>query len=124
MNLVDAMGYGQLNYVVTEDGETVEIIDYNAAFGAYAECADEETGLYPLTEDLMEIYKKVGEYQGWYGEDGWVGGIEEDSWMFACYYLEGEEEPVEPGDASNMLVFAILALVAVAGSAIVVKTRK
>ena len=34
------------------------------------------------------------------------------------------EEPVVPGDASNMLVFAIIALVAIAGSAVVIKTRK
>ena len=33
-------------------------------------------------------------------------------------------DPVVPGDASSMLVFAIIALVAIAGSAIVVKTRK
>ena len=32
--------------------------------------------------------------------------------------------PVKPGDASNTIVFAILALVAIAGSAVVIKTRK
>ncbi len=37
---------------------------------------------------------------------------------------ESENEPVVPGDASNMIVFAILALVAVAGSAVVIKSRK
>ena len=33
-------------------------------------------------------------------------------------------DPVVPGDASSMLVFAIIALVAIAGSAVVVKTRR
>ena len=33
-------------------------------------------------------------------------------------------DPVKPGDASNMIVFAIIALVAIAGSAVVIKTRK
>lgn len=32
--------------------------------------------------------------------------------------------PVKPGDASNTVVFAIIALVAIAGSAVVIKTRK
>ena len=32
--------------------------------------------------------------------------------------------PVKPGDASNTIVFAIIALVAIAGSAVVIKTRK
>ena len=34
------------------------------------------------------------------------------------------DKPVVPGDASNMLVFAIIAVLAMAGSAVVVKTRK
>ncbi len=38
---------------------------------------------------------------------------------------EGSEgDDVKPGDASNMIVFAILALVAIAGSAVVIKSRK
>ncbi len=36
----------------------------------------------------------------------------------------GEVEPPKAGDASNMAVFVVLALVAVLGSAVVVKTRK
>jgi hypothetical protein len=34
------------------------------------------------------------------------------------------EDPVKPGDASSMIIFAIIALVAICGSAVVVKTRK
>jgi hypothetical protein len=34
------------------------------------------------------------------------------------------EQPVKPGDASSMIIFAIIALVAIAGSAVVIKTRK
>ena len=36
---------------------------------------------------------------------------------------ESNPEDIEPGDASNMIVFAILALVAIAGSAVVIKKR-
>ena len=48
------------------------------------------TKLYPLTEDLIEIYKNVGESQRWYGADGWIGGELEDCWMFSCYFVEGD----------------------------------
>ncbi|MBQ1206213.1 MAG: hypothetical protein IIX67_03320, partial [Clostridia bacterium] len=34
------------------------------------------------------------------------------------------DDPVEPGDASSMIIFVIIALVAIAGSAVVVKTRR
>ena len=34
------------------------------------------------------------------------------------------ETPVKPGDASNMIIFAIVALVALAGSAVVIKSRR
>jgi hypothetical protein len=90
MNLVDAMSYGQLKYNVVEDGKTVKLIDYNEALGLYANNADESTMLYPLTADLMEIYKNVGAAKGWYGENGWIGGEQDDAWMFACYYLEDD----------------------------------
>ena len=33
-------------------------------------------------------------------------------------------DPVKPGDASSMIIFAIIALVAIAGSAVVIKTLK
>jgi len=61
------------------------------------DCADSKTGLYPLTEDLMEIYKEVGTYKGWYTEEGWLGFTKDDAWMFACYYFIGEvyEDDVE-----------------------------
>ncbi len=35
-----------------------------------------------------------------------------------------DKEDTKPGDASNMIIFAIIALVAMAGSAVVIKTRK
>ncbi len=93
MDLSAAMSYGQLKNVIYENDKAVKIVDYNLAFDQYQKSADPESMLYPLTEDLIEIYKKVGEYQGWYGEDGWVGGTEEDAWMFACYYDENYVDP-------------------------------
>lgn len=96
MNLVDAQGYGQLKYVGYDGDKIVSKIDFYDSFAAYAANADKTTMLYPLTEDLITIYRLVGQYKGWYGADGWIGGEDEDFWMFACYYdatlLDDEED--------------------------------
>ncbi|MBR2489845.1 MAG: hypothetical protein IKB45_05170, partial [Clostridia bacterium] len=93
MNLVDAQSFGQLRYIGYDGEQIVTKIDFYDAFEEYAAAADRNTMLYPLTEDLIQIYKLVGQFRGWYGDDGWIGGTDEDFWMFACYYdpagLEG-----------------------------------
>ncbi|MBE6562560.1 MAG: hypothetical protein E7660_02365 [Ruminococcaceae bacterium] len=98
MSLAAALDYGQLKIAVFNDeGKTDHYVDYCEAFSEYLDCADSKTGLYPLTEDLMEIYKEVGTYKGWYTEEGWLGFTKDDAWMFACYYFIGEvyEDDVE-----------------------------
>lgn len=95
MNLSDAMSFGQLKSAEYDGDKVVKIIDYNNAFGEYLNYADEASALYPLTDDIITIYKNVGIYQGWYGEDGWVGGVLDDAWMFACYYDENYKAPTE-----------------------------
>lgn len=101
MSLSAANGYGQLKYLVyDENGEIVKIVEFTEAMLEYLACMDEATGLYPLTEDLMTVFQKTGEYQGWYGEGGWIGGDLADSWMFACYYSEDikGESDIPTGD--------------------------
>ncbi len=88
MSLYGASQYGQLKGAVYNDGELVSITDYNEAFLQYYECADAATLLYPLTDDLIEMFKEVGANMGWYGEEGWVGGKYDDAWMYACYYTD------------------------------------
>ena len=65
----------------------------------------DKNGLYPLTDDLMLIFQRIGAYRDWYGAEGWVGGELEDAWMFACYYVEGQRFEPEPeqikGDANE-----------------------
>ena len=90
MSLEGANSYGQLKELTYENGECVLIYDFTEAMIEYLACMDEETGLYPLTDDLMAVFQKAGSSLGWYGAEGWVGGELEDCWMFACYYLEGE----------------------------------
>ncbi len=96
MNLADAWSYGQLKEIILDDeGNIVERTDFYNAFEEYFNCADAETGVYPLTIDLIEMFTRIGAYHNWYGENGFIGGDEADAWMFACYYNEGET--FEPG---------------------------
>ena len=65
----------------------------------YIENADEQSGVYPLTEDLMYIIQQQGAQAGWFDETG-VGYLFKDkdgnkviginneiSWLFMCRYL-------------------------------------
>lgn len=104
MSLVSAYGYGQLKDIIyDEEGNVIAKVDYNTAFEAYMNCADADTYLYPLTVDLVEMFTKVGEEQGWYGEEGWVGGDLEDAWMFACYYSDAPEYVLGDADGNGEL---------------------
>jgi hypothetical protein len=101
MNLVDATNYGQVKDIIT-DGETiVSKIDYNAALIEYAECADPTLCLYPLTDDLIAIYKGTGHFQGWYGEEGFLGTTADDGYLFACYFINDGSVPSTPNNPSN-----------------------
>lgn len=101
MSLANVSSYGQLKEVVKdEDGNTISKTDFNTAVDAYVSCADSKTSLYPLTIDLIEVFRRVGAYQGWYGSTGFVGGELDDAWMFACYYNEPSEEPTPAGDVN------------------------
>ncbi len=95
MSLSTVNSYGQLKKTFYENGEIVSKVDYTEAYMAYEACMD-KNGLYPLTEDLMTIFREVGDDKEWYGSSGWVGGDLEDAWMFACYYVEGEHFEPEP----------------------------
>ena len=102
MSLESANSYGQLKHVIYgDDGKALTVIAYIDAFTVYAENADEKTRLYPLTDDLIEILKKVGESQSWYGADGWVGGKFDDAWMYCCYAYTPAEPEYMIGDVNG-----------------------
>ena len=96
MSLVNIILTGKLTAVYYEGGEVSEKYDFTGAVLEYlgiddlevlGEIGDNEV-LFPLTADLMKIYQMVGETNGWYGADGFVGGELDDAWMFACCYNE------------------------------------
>ena len=94
LSLGKATATGKVAITVDVDGDGA--IDYiqnwNDALDAYVANLDTATGLYPLTEELMYIYRVYGEQQSWYKETGFVGGQlglgnPADAWMFACMYV-------------------------------------
>ncbi len=137
LSLADAQNYGQLKEVLAdENGNVIEHTDFYEAFAEYYACADEATGVYPLTVDLIEMFTRIGAYHNWYGETGFIGGDLEDAWMFACYYNEGETfDPGQtttttktnsPGtaDVSDALNVALLAILAAGAVVMTVVSKK
>ena len=72
---------------------------YNECINAYCAVADEEAGVYPLTEDMVYILQEHGDYYGWWnieshsylfkdangGNDTTVNPAV--AWLFACCYI-------------------------------------
>lgn len=145
MSLVGVVDRGRLCAVFyDENGNVTEKIDYTPAVLEYIENAkqvvkgDDVLYLYPLTADLIEMYQIVGATSDWYGRTGWVGGLVEDAWMFACVYEEGSQgslviplPPAVPTNPSTVptgrsftVVYVALALMAGASLVFVISRRK
>lgn len=146
MSFVDIVANSKLCAVFyDEQGNVTDKIDFTDAVFEYinnaAQIVDGEEifYFYPLTADLIEMYQVVGLANDWYGRKGWVGGIEDDAWMFACYYEEGvvvngdtttEDVVVQPGNPSavqtgqNSLVVYASVFAMLLAAAVVVFARK
>lgn len=138
-SLVAIISNGKLSAVsYAEDGSVLEKVDYTEAVTEYINSAyvDEATGAYyyPLTADLIEMFKEVGASNEWYDGEIWVYDSA-DAWMFACYYVpsvvDGGNEggnvpnPEIPNTGAEVfgVAFAMMATAAVLG-ATVVTTKK
>ena len=91
---------GVSKYFYDENGEFVKREKYDDCLLEYFEYMDEETGLYPLNEDLKYILQQRGDYSGWWNPDESlylfvdenrnkiVGINHEIAWLFMCCYIE------------------------------------
>ncbi len=95
MSLYTMSGYGSIAAVQYDDnGDVTKKVDYTDAFYEYVEALPTDANgtitsyYYPLTADLIEMFKEVGTSNGWYdGDSAWVYDSE-DAWLYACYYNE------------------------------------
>ena len=90
---------GVNKYFFDENGKFVKKESYSDCLLEYIEYADEETGVYPLTQDLKYIIQNNGEHQGWFDKDSnnylfvddngnnLIGINDEISWLFMCCYI-------------------------------------
>lgn len=91
---------GVTKYFYDEEGNFVKKESYTECLMEYYEYMDEETGLYPLTEDLKYIIQQRGDHYGWFDVEG-PGYIfldennnpirdinHEISWLFYCCYCK------------------------------------
>lgn len=81
---------GLKKYFYDAKGSFVKKEDYTECMMAYAEKADEKTGLYPLTDDLIYIIKESGDFAGWWDKSSAtylfssLADVNTDiAWMFA-----------------------------------------
>lgn len=96
-NILDRSGVNR--YFYDENGTFLKKETYDQCLLRYIECADEESGLYPLTEDLKYIIWQRGDYSGWWDISGPnylfvdqnqvpLTDINSDiAWLFMCCYI-------------------------------------
>ena len=61
---------GVVKYFYDEDGNFTKKENYADCLLEYIEYVDEESGTYPLTEDLKYIVTQRGEHEGWWNPEG------------------------------------------------------
>lgn len=93
---------GVVKYFFDENGAFEKKESYSECLLEYFDYMDEETGVYPLTEDLKYIVQQRGEYSGWWNESdslylfvdeggNKIPGINPElAWLFMCCYIAAE----------------------------------
>ena len=88
-----------MKYFFDEDKNFIKRESYVNCLLEYIACADENSGVYPLTEDLKYIIQQSGDYSGWwdtqantfifkYDTGTLVPGVNpEIAWLFMCCYM-------------------------------------
>lgn len=93
---------GVVKYFFDDAGEFVKKESYSECLLEYFQYMDEDSGVYPLTEDLKYIVQQRGEYSGWWDESNSlylfvdegrnkIPGINSElAWLFMCCYIAAE----------------------------------
>lgn len=105
-------GRGGVSCSILLEQGNLEKHNYNELVKAYLD-ADED-GVVALTEELMNMMKKLGEGQGWYDNDQdssaprglFTAEVDKDeAWLFLCKYaVEQEDDNKDEGNKDNSSV--------------------
>ena len=89
---------GVSKYFYDDNGDFVKRESYDDCLRAYIANVDEDTGLYPLTEDLKYIIQSRGEHSGWWGDNDALYLFKDENnnkipdinaeiaWLFMCCF--------------------------------------
>lgn len=92
---------GVNKYFYDADGNFVKKENYSDCLLEYIACVDENSGVYPLTEDLKYIIQQNGEYSGWFDPSSGTYLFKDDNginipginaelaWLAMCCYIAG-----------------------------------
>ncbi len=96
MSLYAMSKNGKLSAVYYDgNGDLFKKVDYTDAFLEYTSALPVDTlgeitsFYYPLTADLIEMFKELGATNNWYGggSETWIYNSD-DAWLYACYFDE------------------------------------
>ncbi|MBO5417608.1 MAG: hypothetical protein J6A50_03265 [Clostridia bacterium] len=111
--ILDTIGVNK--YFYDENGKFVKKENYSDALLAYIALADEESGVYPLNEDLKYIIQQYGDHMGWWDENRANGGnylfVDESgakitginhelAWLLMCCYTPSAGPVVDNGTSA------------------------
>ncbi|MBQ7386844.1 MAG: hypothetical protein IJW03_01620 [Clostridia bacterium] len=92
-NSTGTMGMNIGGYIYDSEGNFVTKETYNSMIATYIEYCDETAGVYPLTDELINMIKVHGNSSGWW-RNGTVNYLfntnvinEEYAWLFICSYV-------------------------------------
>ena len=80
-------------YIYDADGNFIAKKSYNEMIKTYLDYCDDESGVYPLTEELMDMLKVHGNSAGWWkpGTVNYLFNTEfinaDMAWLFMCSYV-------------------------------------
>lgn len=95
--ICETNGYGA--YIYDDEGNFVSKCNYASLVNAYVAAADEDYGVYPVTQDLYDFITNYGNQNGWWNASAelnhFFGSVAttmvgENAWLFAACYVTDE----------------------------------
>ena len=108
-------------YLYDENGNFARKESYNSLIAAYSAVADEKSGLYPLTDDIIYVIKSAGTFNQWwdFASERHIFGesapaiVADNAYLFAACYISYDptmgaapDAPITTGSNGNITIAA------------------